>query len=161
MSQILADVISKFVPALGAAILGAPGAAIGSAVANLFGGSIDHPEDLAERINQDPEAKLKLLTLHYQLSTAFLGDVQNARQREIELAKAGKKHDWVLPVISLIVMVGFFAVVGVIMFTKLDTSDHDVLYLLVGTLGAAFTQVLNYYLGTSFGEQNKIKMPKV
>ena len=57
------------------------------------------------------------------------------------------KRDWVMDSIALIVVVGFVSMSFLIVLSKLDQSNHDVLYMLVGQLAAGFIGVLSFFFG--------------
>ena len=56
-------------------------------------------------------------------------------------------HEWLKDFIAIMVILGFFAMAFIVALTKLDLSDHDVLYMLVGQMAAGFIQVLSSYFG--------------
>ncbi len=56
-------VVAKFAPLLGGAIAGPGGAAIGGLVAATFGGEVEKPEELIQKITLDPDAEAKLLEI--------------------------------------------------------------------------------------------------
>ncbi len=58
-------------------------------------------------------------------------------------------------VISTIVTISFAVLVFMVMFVSIPTASQAVAYLLLGTLGTAFSQVLNFWLGTSLGSKEK------
>ncbi len=59
------------------------------------------------------------------------------------------KEKWLLHLYAFSVIIGFFAMCFLIALTKLDQSDHDILYMLLGVLGTTFSQVFQYYFGSS------------
>lgn len=65
------------------------------------------------------------------------------------------KRDWVVDTIAIIVVVGFFGMCVLVDIARLDQSDHDILYMLVGQLTSGFIMVLAYY----FGSSNKLPKP--
>jgi len=66
---------------------------------------------------------------------------------------------WVGPVISGAVIIGFFAMLYFLLTHAATLSNvsnvENVLFTLLGALGAAFTQVINYWLGSSKGSADK------
>jgi hypothetical protein len=67
---------------------------------------------------------------------------------------------WVRWAISCVVLVGFFFVVYVLLNrNNTDLKDmSNVLFTLLGALGAAFTQVMNYWSGSSKGSSDKTQI---
>ena len=61
--EALGSLIAKSAPLLGGVLAGPAGAAIGSVIAAKFGGNINDTSDLINRIEGDPNAKIKLLDI--------------------------------------------------------------------------------------------------
>ncbi|HEV3036845.1 MAG TPA: hypothetical protein VHA33_03570 [Candidatus Angelobacter sp.] len=70
-------------------------------------------------------------------------------------------YRWVIPIISGIILLGFFTLLGVLLLRR-DWDKlgeiKNVLFTLLGALGAAFTQVVNYWLGSSKGSADKTNL---
>jgi len=84
---------------------------------------------------------------------------QSPQQTRAEI-QAQLAYMWVGPVLSFAVLVGFFTMLYCLLNGK--TSElkdlggvQNVLFTLLGALGAAFTQVINYWLGSSKGSSDK------
>ncbi|WP_290917966.1 hypothetical protein [Halodesulfovibrio sp.] len=156
--------VAKVAPVLGAA-LGGPVGAIAGAAGTLIGsflGVEPEPEAVAKAL-QNPEALLKLKELEVKQQGQLLGwqraqldaelrNVQDARAREVALAKAGHGGAWVTGVIALVVICGFFWMLNIVVTTP-EVSEPAL--LLLGSLGTAFGAVVNYYLGSSLGSYRK------
>jgi uncharacterized YccA/Bax inhibitor family protein len=149
------DFVVKFAPILGSVIETAnpiAGMAI-ELIAHEFGADATNPNDIVDKMNADPDAKIKLQALELQhqdiLAKYQADDRANARDREVEIDKITGKRDSILDLIALIVVIGYFAMCCVICYVRLDQSDHDVLYMLVGQLTGGFIMVLSYYFGAS------------
>lgn len=72
---------------------------------------------------------------------------------------------WVGPTISFAVIIGFFFMLYTLLNPGSTTWTNigdvkDVLFTLLGALGAAFTQVVNYWLGSSKGSADKTNLLK-
>ena len=87
--------VAEAAPLLGNVLAGPVGGAAGSLIATIFGTEPD-PDAVMKKIEQDPQAYLKLKELELnhaaelerlalQAETARLADVQSARSREIEV----------------------------------------------------------------------------
>lgn len=113
----------------------------------------DNP-DLAAPVVQRVEANQADALRELELR---LSDVQNARAQTIQLVQAGSAMAWGAPVVAVIVVLGFLAALFLFMGrpVTLDNAQSTLLNILIGTLGAAFTQVVNYYLGSSAGSAAK------
>lgn len=65
-------------------------------------------------------------------------------------------NDWGRVLVSIVVVVGFLAVVVLVLTTKLQgTATSEVLLVLLGALAAAFGQVVSYWVGSSSGSTAK------
>lgn len=160
--------VAQFAPLVGRILPLPGGAIIGDLIAHEFGGSTSNYDDLISKIQADPDAAMKLkqfeLThkenlqqIALQSQIAENQDRQNARQRQIELAKSGHT-DWVLPGLSILITIGFFISIACVMATKADASDHDILNMMLGVLGTAWIQVISYYFGSSHKESKIAQM---
>ena len=54
-------------------------------------------------------------------------------------------------VISTLVTLGFIGILALWIVAKVSTQQSEILSMLVGSLAAAFGQVVNYWLGSSAG----------
>jgi hypothetical protein len=85
-------------------------------------------------------------------------DLADARSKTLELARQGSPIAWGAPVMSTIIVVGFFAVLLVMVFKPFDqdaTLTIQLLNIVIGALVASFTAVVNYWLGSSEGSRSK------
>jgi hypothetical protein len=99
-------------------------------------------------------AKLQSVTDQFKISVE---DTQDARHQTIQLAASGSAMAWGAVVVSVLVTLAFTADLAVLCFVKMKFDDitGQVFILLTGTLSAAFTQVVSYWLGSSAGSANK------
>ncbi len=58
-------------------------------------------------------------------------------------------------IISIIVVVGFGVVCGALFFLSIPQEMKELAMLLLGILGAGFTSVINYWMGSSSSSQKK------
>ena len=152
------SVISSAAPGI-ATSLGGPAAGMAvSLLSNLFGADPKNPDDLIQKIQSDPDAQIKLKQLEVQQLEiakkydaqefqAEVDDIKNAREFEFKLNQLNKIHIWVIPFFGILITFGFFSVIAIVMLTKMDQSDHDVLYAMIGVLGATFSQFYQYITG--------------
>lgn len=160
----VAKTVAKAAPVL-ATVLGGPAGAVagaaGSLVASLFGVAPE-PDEIA-RVLDDPQALVRLkeletehaaLLLRWQATQlqAELDNVRSAREREVQLAKAGHGGAWVTGLVAMVVIVGFFWMLQAVV--EMGQVNEPAL-LLLGSLGTAFGAVVNYYLGSSLGSYRK------
>lgn len=150
--------VESAAPALATALGGPTAGMAVSLLAHMFGADPKNPEDIYNKIQADPDSQLKLKQLEIDQSEisqkynvaevqAEENDVANARNEEVKLDQINKYHIWVLPFFGLLISIGFFTVVTFVFVTKMDESDHDVLYTMIGVLGATFSQVYQNFFG--------------
>ena len=161
--------VGKVAPILASAIVPGGGVAL-SLIANAFGVSND-PEAIGNALSsasnedvailRDIEAKHKehLAAIGLEQDKAFMADKQNARQREIDIKKAGGSN---LPlyVLATVIVVGFFIMVGVLIFksTVIPQGSREIAFILLGTLSSSFAGVVQYFFGSSKGSADKTKL---
>lgn len=88
---------------------------------------------------------------------ATLADTRDARAMQTNLADKGSPFAWGAPVVSIIIGIGFFAVMGMAIFGgKYITADNsNIVYTLVGTMATGFATTISFWLGSSQGSRNK------
>lgn len=158
------NAIVKFAPAVGT-MLGGPAAAIGGAVGMLsraFGlGEDADPQQVLDAINKDPDALFKLRSLDVEIERMYLGDRQSARIADIEKTKATGSRDTNLYILSWVVVIGFFMLVGILIFKQIPDTNETAkvaLPMLFGALISGFKDVLGYFFGTSKSSSDKTKL---
>lgn len=155
----VARIIAKSAPAVASVISSVnPVAGIMvNLVAQLFGADPENPDDIIQKMANDPEAALKLKQLEYQhdeiLQKTATDDRMNAREREEQIVRITGKRDYVLDAIAFLVIIGYFIMCGVVAFTKMDNTDHDILYMLIGQLTGGFIMILSYFFGATNKKQ--------
>ncbi|WP_273430449.1 hypothetical protein [Chitinibacter tainanensis] len=156
--------IGAIAPTIGTALGGPLGGLAGAALASVLGVEND-PEQIGAAVaNATPEQLLAIRQAdnQFKLQMAELGfksvadlekiaadDRANARSREIAL------NDWMPKALGLLVVAGFFGVIGLLVAYGLPKSGSDSLLVLVGALGAAFGSIVQYYYGSSAGSAAK------
>ena len=108
-----------------------------------------------ERTARDAEEKKRQAELS-ELEKR-LADVAGARQTLANLAMTGSPLAWGAPVISLVVVLGFFLSSVVLIFSgpAENSQARELLNIIVGALVAAFTAVVNFWIGSSQGSRDK------
>lgn len=65
-------------------------------------------------------------------------------------------NDWGRVLVSLIVTVGFMGILVIVITTKTQgNAPPEVMLVMLGALGAAFGQVVSYWVGSSSGSAAK------
>lgn len=152
LSENLINVVSKSAPVLGAA-LATPLAGIGiSLLASLFGADPKNTDDLLERIQNDPNAAIKIKTLEFEhqealeeiASTNFKNEVddrKSARQLQADLSNNGNR-DFVPSVLAL----GFLVIYTIIQVyvILMPGSENDVVSARVQDI---LIMIISFYFG--------------
>lgn len=113
------------------------------------------PEQLTALKQAENSFQLEMQKLGFDnlqsLETIAAGDRDSARKRQIEL------KDRTPAILSYAVVICFALVIYALLAYNVTVDDklRDVVMVLIGTLASAFTQVLNFYLGTSASSQLK------
>jgi len=99
----------------------------------------------------EAEAKMQAEVEKFKASVQ---DVQDARRTGLEYDKQGSSIRWAASIVSVIAVSGF-CLFSYIVIIRPSGADRDILMYLLGVWSAAFTSVLNYWLGSSAGSANK------
>jgi len=109
-----------------------------------------------------PEIQLRLKELFYahqeKILELQLKDVQNAREREVRIVEATGEKDHFLYFLAMLVVTGFFALCGLLMWRPLPQGSIQAVYLLFGGLVSGFGAVLQYFFGSSKSSREKTKL---
>ena len=152
----LTEVVGRISPVLGS-LLGAfvpGGSLIVSGLAALFGVSSGSQDDIAKAIAADPDAAVKLRQFELQHQDAIL-DAQTkirlgAYQREAEVVKATGHRDWVVDMLAIGTVSGFFILCLLIFFVKVDPSMAGIVNFVCGEVSSMCALVLSYFFGATF-----------
>ncbi len=115
--------------------------------------------DAVSAIEADPKLALEFeqSVRQHQLEVlkVHAGDRDSARAQQTKLAEAGHRAAYAPAILSIIVTFGFFTIVWVLLKVAIPEASGDIIFMLLGTLAAGFTQVLNFWLGSSRSSQQK------
>jgi len=109
---------------------------------------IDADPRLAELFVEQVRAELEVFRLEIQ-------DVQDARQQTLALSQQGSVMAWGAAIVSTLVTVMFGGALYLVLAGSLalDERAATIANILLGVLGAAQMQVINYWLGSSSGSK--------
>jgi hypothetical protein len=168
--QKIGDAVTDYAPGIAGILALVPGvgttpaAALGAvaALGKAFGlGTQAKPEDVLTTIQNMPDSELKLKFVQaendYQLQMVktTLADVQNARQREVDITKVTGKKDLNLYALSWVITIGFFISLIATFVFKVPTENKDMMTYLVVTLQNGTILAWSYYYGSSAGSSVK------
>lgn len=159
-------------PAIGTALGGPAGGAVGALIATALGVDND-AEAVAKALRTDPSLAIKVkelenqaLQMHYdaidkqrqaeldELKT-YICDIQSARSRQVEHEKAVGGSDINFYVLAWVIVLGFFGLMATLMFVEIPIKQTEVMFMLFGTLSAGFGAVIQYFFGSSKGSADK------
>jgi len=101
------------------------------------------PADMLKLKQADNQFKLDMEKLGVDVQRINAGDRSNAREREIKTGDNAPK------ILACVVVIGFFAVLGMIAFADIPDKAMQPINILLGALTALLVQVGNYYFGSS------------
>lgn len=147
-----------------ATALGGPLAGMAvSAVSKAIGVEPEKVGDLISNNKLDAEqiAQIKIAEIELQKQAQELG--LNFEKLAVDDRKSAREmqaatRSWVPPLLAGSVTVGFFAILGGMMFGKMSVADNTALTMMLGSLGTAWTGIIAYYFGSSAGSQAKTEL---
>lgn len=155
--QIVAQVAPTIGTALGgplggmaaAAICGALGLPAGSKDTDIEKQLVGNPDKLLELKKADIAFQQRLAELEIDLEKVHAEDRSSARQREVQI------KDKMPAVLAVAVVLLFAITLGWMLAYGLPESGGEALLIMLGTLGAAFGAIVQYYYGSSSGSEQK------
>jgi hypothetical protein len=141
----------------GGAVMAASGGnpALGALVSSIVGKLVGEPSPDLEKASQellgDPKA---ISDFRKEMREAEIRELE-IRAKDTQSAREILKHSKGPVVISTLTVSAFSVLVFLVMFVSIPASSQAVAYMLMGSLATAFTQVLNFWLGTSVGSKEK------
>jgi len=132
---------------LGDALLGNPDTTK-EEIQKLIEGGMS-PEQLQAAKNAENVFKQSMRDLDIKEAGLYLGDVANARDRQIKTGDS--TNAW----LAFGVSAGFFTVLLYLLINGKPTEGGDALMIMLGSLGTAWTGIISYYFGSSLGSKNK------
>ena len=166
------NVVGAVAPVLGAALGGPLGGAAVGAIADALGLNEKTEEAIKSALSgTTPEALLALKKADHDFTVrtqelglkreelAFgydkdqlqiaAGDRDSARKREMAVGDHTTRN------LAYAITVGFFGVLGCLMFGEVDAGSKDVLLIMLGSLGSAWAGVIAYYFGSTATSKQK------
>lgn len=129
--------------------------ALGTVVSSIVGKVVGDQgldlEEASELILGDPS---KTMEFRARMREAEIRELE-VRQKDVSSARGLLQFSKGPVIVSTLVSVAFVALTGVVTFVPIPEASQAVAYILMGALATAFTQVLNFWLGTSVGSKEK------
>ena len=113
------------------------------------------PDEIADALQADPEAVIKLRQVQLDETRAYLGDVQNSREHETTLVRLLGHIDYTR--LGLVVTILAFG--GYVLHTVFDgsieQSVRDISMIVIGHVWSKIGDVYAYYFGSSKSSADK------
>lgn len=155
----LKQIAPTIATALGGPLAGMAVSAISKAIGvepDKVGDLISNNKLSAEQIAQIKVAEIELQRQAQELGLNFEKLAVDDRKSAREMQAATRS--WVPSLLAGSVTIGFFAILGGMMFGKMSVADNTALTMMLGSLGTAWTGIIAYYFGSSAGSQAKTEL---
>lgn len=159
--------LSTIAPMVGTALGGPFGGLAGTLLGQAFG--VDDPTDeeslekACQQAMADPDLvmKFKLAEKEFVLKMKEL-DIKE-EDLHVEDRKSARRmqertKSYIPGSLAILISSGFFGLLAFLCFFDIPVANEKVLYVMIGALGTAWTQVGNFYYGSSKGSQDKNKI---
>jgi hypothetical protein len=130
-----------------------------SAISKAIGVDPDKVGDMISnnKLSAEQIAQVKIAEIELQKQAQELG--LHFEKLEVEDRKSAREmqattRSMMPPLLACAVTIGFFAIMVLMFFNKVDSSNPAILMML-GSLGTAWTGIIAYYFGSSAGSQAK------
>jgi hypothetical protein len=127
-------------------LLGKPDGSMKNIETALLGAS---PETMLKLKEADHNFTVEMERLGVDLERIHADDRDSARERQVAM------KDNTPAILAVAVFIGFFGILGVLMFSKVPTQSLSSLNVMLGALATIIVQVAAYYFGSSRGSAEK------
>ena len=153
------DWLKQIAPTIATAMGGPLAGMAVAAISKAIGVDPDKVGDLisGNKLSADQIAQVKIAEIELQKQAQELG--LNFEKLEVEDRKSARDmqattRSMMPPLLAGLVTVGFFSIMVMMFFNKIDSGNPAILMML-GSLGTAWTGIIAYYFGSSAGSQAK------
>jgi len=153
------DWLKQIAPTIATAMGGPFGTLAYGVVSKVMGISPEDAQKTIEsgKLTAEQIAQVKLAEIELQKQAQELGlnfEKLSAEDRKSARDMQAATRSIVPPALAAIITVGFFGILGMMLFGKVDGSNPTILMML-GSLSTAWTGIIAYYFGSSAGSQAK------
>jgi hypothetical protein len=153
------DWLKQIAPTIATAMGGPLAGMAVAAISKAIGVDPDKVGDLisGNKLSADQIAQVKIAEIELQRQAQELG--LNFEKLEVEDRKSARDMQSITksimpPLLAGAVTIGFFSIMVMMFFNKIDSGNPAILMML-GSLGTAWTGIIAYYFGSSAGSQAK------
>ena len=153
------DWLKQIAPTIATAMGGPLAGMAVSAISKAIGVDPDKVGDMiaGNKLSAEQIAQVKMAEIELQKQAQELG--LNFEKLEVEDRKSAREmqattRSLMPPILAVTVTLGFFGIMGLMFFNKIDSNNPAILMML-GSLGTAWTGIIAYYFGSSAGSQAK------
>lgn len=153
------DWLKQIAPTIATAMGGPLAGMAVAAISKAIGVDPDKVGDLisSNKLSADQIAQVKIAEIELQKQAQELG--LNFEKLEVEDRKSARDMQSITksimpPLLAGAVTIGFFSIMVMMFFNKIDSGNPAILMML-GSLGTAWTGIIAYYFGSSAGSQAK------
>jgi len=153
------DWLKQIAPTIATALGGPLAGMAVSAISKAIGVDPEQVGDLISnnKLSAEQIAQVKLAEIELQKQAQELG--LNFEKLEVEDRKSARDmqsatRSMMPPLLAGAVTIGFFSIMVMMFFNKIDSNNPAILMML-GSLGTAWTGIIAYYFGSSAGSQAK------
>ena len=138
-----------------ASMLGGPlaGSAVGMISKAVLGREDATEQEVMDAIQADPEALAKVKVAEIEAETTITEvhgkDREGARTMHVTM------KDVTTPILSWVIVAGFFGMVAGVFLSQIDASESQLIALLIGYVASEMKTVTTFYFGSSKGSRNK------
>lgn len=113
-----------------------------------------------EQLNQMKQIEADLQARLQQMGFSHVEELERIAENDRESARARQVavKDKVPAVLSIGITIGFFGVLGLVAFHGVRDASRDLVNIMLGSLGAAWISVVQYYFGSSSGSDRKTEL---
>lgn len=161
----LSKILGTVAPWIATAITGPLGGMAVTAACKVFGLSESTEEALANAVSGATPEQMKALKdadLEFKTKMQELGyqQIKDLEQIAAEDRKSARDlltqiRSWVPALLSVLITIGYFAVLGGMLFGITKEPNQTVLNIMLGSLTTAWAQVLSFWFGTTMGSAQK------